>query len=154
MIKNWKSQKVQEYRQSIHGQRQAKDLLKRPSPKRVEELLNLSRNHLTIMSALLTGQCHLKGHLLKLGMVDSPRCDRCHQAFETASHILFDCEALVVLRFRHLSHSFLTTRQLFQHVHQQDTTFCSKCRAVECLSKRLHQRPETVKAQGSLQGLH
>jgi hypothetical protein len=107
MIRNWKIQKLQEYRQSIHGQRQAKDFLKRPSVKRAGELLNFSRNQLRIMSALLTGHCHLKGHLLKLGMVDSPRCDRCHQALETASHILCDCEALVVLRFGHLSHHFL-----------------------------------------------
>ena len=151
MIRNWKSQKVQEYR---HGQTQAKDFLKIPSAKRAGELLNLSRNQLRIMSALLTGQCHLKGHLLKLGMLDSPRCDRCHQVFETASHILCDCEALVVLRFRHLSHSFLTTRRLCQHVHQQDNAFCSKCRAAECLCKRLNQRLETLEAQGSLQGLH
>jgi hypothetical protein len=59
------------------------------------------------MSALLTGHCHLKERLLKLGMVDSHGCDRCHQALETAPHILCDCEALVVLRFWHLSHHFL-----------------------------------------------
>jgi len=46
--RNWKSQKLQEYRQSIHGQRQDKDFLKRPSAKRDGELLNLSRNQLRI----------------------------------------------------------------------------------------------------------
>jgi len=35
MIRSWKIQKLQEYRQSIHGQRQAKDFLKRPSVKRL-----------------------------------------------------------------------------------------------------------------------
>jgi hypothetical protein len=59
------------------------------------------------MTRLLTGQCHLKGPLLKLGLVDSPRCDRCKQASKTASHFFCDCEALVVLSFRHLGCHFL-----------------------------------------------
>ena len=55
------------------------------------------------MTRLLTGQCHL------LGLVDSSRCYRCKQASETATHFFFfcDCEALVVLRFRHLACHFL-----------------------------------------------
>jgi hypothetical protein len=62
---------------------------------------NLNRNQLRIMTGLL-----LKGHLFKLGLVKSPECNRCKQASETASHILFDCDALVTLRFRHLGHHF------------------------------------------------
>lgn len=43
----------------------------------------------------------------KQGLVDSPGCDKCNQAFETVSHVLCDCEALTVLRFRHLDRHFL-----------------------------------------------
>ena len=57
------------------------------------------------MMELLTGHCHLKGHLFKLGL--NPKYDRCKQAFETASHVLCDCEALAVSRLRHLGHHFL-----------------------------------------------
>ena len=42
-------------------------------------------------------------------LVDSPERGRCKQAYETASHILCDCEALATLRFRHLGHYFLKT---------------------------------------------
>jgi hypothetical protein len=59
------------------------------------------------MSVLLTDHCHLKEYLLKMGIVDSHECDRCHQALEKAPYILSDCEALVILRFWHLSHHFL-----------------------------------------------
>jgi hypothetical protein len=100
------NRKHEEYWQSICGQRQAKGFRKRPSAKRARELLNLSRNQRRIMTGLLKGHCHLEGYLLKMGLVDSPRCDRCKQAFETASHVLCDCEALAVLRFRHLGHRF------------------------------------------------
>jgi hypothetical protein len=56
------------------------------------------------MMGLITGHCHIKGHLLKLGLVDSRGCHRCKQALETALHVLGDCEALAVLRCRHLGH--------------------------------------------------
>jgi hypothetical protein len=44
--------------------------------KKAQELRDLSRNQLRIMIGLLTGHYHLKGHIFKLGMVDSPRRDR------------------------------------------------------------------------------
>jgi hypothetical protein len=55
------------------------------------------------MTWLLKGHCHLKEHLFKLELVNSPKCDRCKQASETASHVLSESEALATLRFRHLS---------------------------------------------------
>jgi hypothetical protein len=59
------------------------------------------------MTVLLTGHCHCKGCLFKLGLVNSPECDRCKRASETASHILCDCETLATLRFRHLGRHFM-----------------------------------------------
>jgi hypothetical protein len=50
---------------------------------------------------------HLKGHLINLGLVNSPECDRCKQASETASHVPCDCEALATSRFRYLGHYFM-----------------------------------------------
>jgi hypothetical protein len=47
------------------------------------------------------------GHLFKMGLVDSPKCDRCKQAPETASHFVGDCEALAALRFRYLGYRFI-----------------------------------------------
>jgi hypothetical protein len=71
VIRDWMIRKHEEYWQSIHGQRHAKGFLQRPSAKTVGELLNLSRNQLTIMTGLLTGHCHLIGHLFKLGLEES-----------------------------------------------------------------------------------
>jgi hypothetical protein len=107
VIRGWMNRKHAEYWQSIHGQRQAKGFLKRPSAKRAGELLSLSRNQLKILTGLLTGYCHLKGHLFKLGLVNSPKCDRCKQASDTASHVLCNCKALAALRFRYLGRYFM-----------------------------------------------
>jgi hypothetical protein len=55
---------------------------------------------------LLTGHCHLKGHLFKLGLTDGPTCERCLQEDESATHILCDCGAIAYLRFLHLGQFF------------------------------------------------
>jgi hypothetical protein len=81
--------------------------LKKPSARKAGELLNLSRNQLRIMTGLLTGHCHLKGHIFKPGLVNSPKCNRCKQASETASHVVCAREALATLRFRHLGCYFM-----------------------------------------------
>jgi len=76
------------------------------SAKRAGGLFSLSSNQLTILTGLLTGHCNLKGHWFKLGLANSPMCDRCKQASETAAHILCDCVALATLRFR-MCHYYL-----------------------------------------------
>jgi len=48
---------------------------KKPFVKKAGELLSMSRNQLRIMTGLLTGHCHLKVHLFKIGLVCSPECD-------------------------------------------------------------------------------
>jgi hypothetical protein len=67
----------------------------------------LIRNLLRIMMGLLTGHCHVRWHLFNLGLVGSPGCGRCIQAFEMVLHVLCDCEALATLRFRHLGQHFM-----------------------------------------------
>jgi hypothetical protein len=39
---------------------------------------------------LLTGHCHLKGHLFKLELTGDPICERCLEKDESATHILCD----------------------------------------------------------------
>jgi hypothetical protein len=75
--------------------------------KRAGELLILSRNWLRILTGLLTGHYHVKGHLLKPVLVKSPECDGCKQASEMATHILCDCEALATLCYRYLGRHFM-----------------------------------------------
>jgi hypothetical protein len=45
--------------------------------------------------------------LIKLGLVNSPRCERCNQDSETISHVLFNCEAMAILCFRHIGQHFI-----------------------------------------------
>jgi hypothetical protein len=59
------------------------------------------------MMGLLTDHWHLKGHPIKLKLINSPQCDRYKQASEMATHVVCDCGALATLRFSHLAHHFM-----------------------------------------------
>jgi len=82
-------------------------ILKDPLVKELEEQHNFSRNQPKLLMGLLTRHCHSNGHIFELELVDKPGLDRCKQASETASHVLRDCGALAVLRFRYLGPHFL-----------------------------------------------
>jgi len=84
---DWMKRKY-EHRQSICGQKQAEDFLKKHCTKKAGDSLSLSRNQLRIMTGLQRRHCHLRVQTFRLGLVkNSPKCDRCKQASETASHV-------------------------------------------------------------------
>jgi hypothetical protein len=82
-------------------------ILSGPSAKRTKDLLKLNRDQLRWVVGLLTGHCHLKGHLFKMGLTDDSTFERCLEEDESATHILCDCEAIAYLRFRHLGQFFM-----------------------------------------------
>jgi hypothetical protein len=101
-IRDWTITNHKKYWRSLTGLKQAKGFIQGPSAKRAKELLKLKRNQLRWVVGLLTGHCHLNGHLFKLGLSSSPTCDRCQKENETTTHNLCECKALAHLRFRHL----------------------------------------------------
>jgi hypothetical protein len=93
--------------ESTNGLKQAKRLISGTSVRRTKELLKLNRYQLRWIVGLFTGHCHLKGHLFKLGLTDDPTCERYLEEDESATHVLYDCEAIAHLRFRHLGQFFM-----------------------------------------------
>jgi hypothetical protein len=93
--------------ESAIGLRQAKGLILGPSAKRTNDLLKLNRLQLRLEVGLFTGHCGLKGHLFKLGLADDPTCERCLEEHGSGTDVLYDCEAIVYLRFRNLGQYFL-----------------------------------------------
>jgi hypothetical protein len=71
------------------------------------ELLKLNRNELRRVTGLHMGHCHLKAHLFKMGLMNSPICEKCLEKYVSVTHILCACEATVYLKFRHLGHYFM-----------------------------------------------
>jgi hypothetical protein len=53
---------------------------------------------------LPTGHCHLKENLFKMRLTDDSICKRFLEDDESATHILYDFEAIAYLRFCHVGH--------------------------------------------------
>jgi hypothetical protein len=112
-IRDWTIADYKKYWRSLTGLKQAKRFIQGPSAKRTKELFKLNRNQLRWVLGLLTGHCHLNGHLFKLGLCNSLICERCQKENETATHILCECEALAYLRFRHLGQHLMVPSDYF-----------------------------------------
>jgi hypothetical protein len=72
--------------------------------------------------------------LFRLVLLYNPTCDRCKQAFETASRVLCDCEALTALRVRHLGQHFLKPSDFDDISVNRVFVLCSNCGAAICMS--------------------
>jgi hypothetical protein len=83
---NWTNRNHKEYWESVTGLTQAKALILGPSARRTKDLLKLNRDQLRWVVGLLTGHCHLKGHLFKFGLTDDPICERYLDEEESATH--------------------------------------------------------------------
>jgi hypothetical protein len=94
--RDWTNRNHKEHWESTIGLRETKGLIQGLSARRTKDLLQLNRDQFRWVVALLTGHCHLKGHILKLGLINDPICERCLEKDESATHILCDCEAVAL----------------------------------------------------------
>jgi hypothetical protein len=108
VVRDWMKRNHKKHWEFTTGLKQAKGLTPGLSARRTKDLLKLNRDQLRWVVGLFTGQCHLKGHLLKLGFTDDPSCERCLEEDESPTHIICDCEAIAYLRFRHLGQFCMT----------------------------------------------
>jgi hypothetical protein len=87
--------------------KQARELISGPCPGTRIKLLSFNRNQSRVLTGLLTGHNTLRRHLHLMGLLDSPICRKCGVKEESSAHILCECEALAVLRYRYLGSFFL-----------------------------------------------
>jgi hypothetical protein len=102
------------------------------------------------ITGLLSGHCHLKGHLSKLQSSVSPGCDRCRQTSQIATHILCHCQVSATLRFRHLSQHFMKPGDLQDISISRTLHFAQRARLLNALTQGLHKRLIMVEMHRSL----
>jgi hypothetical protein len=76
-VRDWTNRNHKRHWESVTGLKEAKELIKGPSARRTQDLLKLNRDQLRWVVRLFIGNCHLKGHLFKLGLMEDPNCKRC-----------------------------------------------------------------------------
>ena len=84
----------------LPGHRHGKLFVDRPSKKRADDLLKLSRHQIKMVVAIFTGHAPLRGHLFPMDLFDGdPTCRFCRMETETVLHIICCCEALGLQRY-------------------------------------------------------
>jgi hypothetical protein len=89
-VRDWTNTDHKKEWESLAGLKQAKEFIHRPSARGTM----VNRNQSSWVVGLPTGHCHLKGHLFEMGLTDNPICKRCLQKDESATYILYKCEAI------------------------------------------------------------
>lgn len=102
-INQWVYRQHQTHWQTLPKLRHSKLMVQQPSRKLTVEILQLNRNQIRLITGLITGHCSLRKHLHTMGILqEEPRCRLCDEAEETATHIIFECEALRWWRYRQI----------------------------------------------------
>lgn len=100
-VRNWAREEHQKLWQLTPGQKHSKLLIKNSSQALTKSLLTLERKDTRLAVALLTGHGHFRKHLQTVQLLNGDAvCRLCGQFDETASHIIFECEALGARRRR------------------------------------------------------
>lgn len=100
-IKEWVLREANKSWKNTPELRHSKLMLAGYSRNLTRDLLKLSRNQLRCSVGLLTGHGQFRKHLHTMGLLngESTMCRLCSGEDETASHILFECEALSLRRY-------------------------------------------------------
>jgi hypothetical protein len=110
----------------VQGNRQAKLFLTTHSKKRASEILNMSRTNIRLITELLTGHCHLKKHLHRIGLSASNTFRFCEDEEETPVHILCECDEIARLRLLYLGHAFPKPGDVMANPLRQMVRFIEK----------------------------
>lgn len=95
-VRNWVKRNHESYWARISGHRHSKQMMTRPSSTLTVDLLRLNRKQMRLVTGLITGHCGLRKHLHNMGIFrENPLCALCGEDEETASHVIFDCNALL-----------------------------------------------------------
>ncbi|KAL1448444.1 hypothetical protein WDU94_012211 [Cyamophila willieti] len=100
--REWVMNEANETWRNSSGMRHSKLTLAGYSKKLTQESMSQNRSNLRLIVTLLTGHGPLRKHLHRLGLTQGEPidCRLCGLEEETATHILFECEALDNRRFR------------------------------------------------------
>lgn len=105
-LKFWEMSMVQSIWNNTDTSRQAKRFIV-PGAKSAQELLELSKNNLRVITGLLTGHCPSRYHLFNMGKILDSSCRFCQFEIETSEHLLCSCVALIHSRMLIFGKGFL-----------------------------------------------
>ena len=113
-LRNWSYREQLRLWQQKDGCRQAKALIRGPSPGLAPSLLKLDRQEVKLIVGLLTGHAPLRRHLHIMKTEDDPICSFCSEEEETTLHYLGYCPAFEMNRLSTMGDVTITANILAQ----------------------------------------
>lgn len=99
VIHNWEKQEMNKAWLNSPGQKHTKSMITNSSAKIASEILRCSRSKLQVIVGFITGHYHFRKHLKVMGLLQQdPLCRKCCKSEESARHILYECDALALIR--------------------------------------------------------
>lgn len=94
----WTIERMQQKWRNTTDCAHTKGFISSPDTKFTKQLLQLSKQKVSIIAGLITGHIRLNKYLNVIGIRDDPDCDRCGEGAETAMHFLCKCPGYKILR--------------------------------------------------------
>ena len=111
-IAEWARQlHIKEWANTV-GCKNSKSFIPGPSKSNAKIIISMGRKKLRLLTQILTGHCHLNGHLAKMGLISAATCE-CGAGPETVSHFLGACDRYLALRFEIFGWHTLLPNELF-----------------------------------------
>lgn len=111
-LRSWAARQSYSLWLNAPGKVHTKALLKGHTSSYSSEALNMSRNHLRVLTRTLTGHCRLRRHMCKMGLATEAICRYCQEDEETPIHLLCNCCAIGSARSRTLGGHVLSPEEV------------------------------------------
>jgi ribonuclease HI len=107
-INNFANDRLSEEWKSIPGLKHSKRFIKDTKEGQNRNIWGHGREHIRVLTGILTGHYGVNKILFKMGLVEDDKCRFCSQYEESMEHLLCDCDALARNRFITLGKGYPT----------------------------------------------
>ena len=122
-IREWGWKSFHKRWRNLNTCRQAREGIREQTEGDLRSLLQLSRKELRNVIVILTGHGNLGRHLHKMGLVDTPRCQKCQGEEETPGHHVGRCPAYSRRRMTNLGRHMLEDQEWRQMKYWKISNF-------------------------------
>ena len=105
LTNTWLDDQIKTAWRGSNGCEHSKCFIYETSGRVSDQIMDMSKNEIRIITGLITGHCKLNQHLVRMGIRNDPDCDLCGRTAETAKHILCECAVLANQRKKHFARS-------------------------------------------------
>lgn len=123
----WLANKIKSAWATTQRCEHTKSILQRADVRVTNQLLEMSKEDIRVVTGLFTGHCKLNSHLAKMRLREDPDCDLCGNCRETANHILCDCTRIASIRQQIFGKAIISPSEICKYPLRNVVSFYRTC---------------------------